>query len=130
MRRSQPVIERLVKILGEKFTVSTESDNKFNFDDAYYSPDLVIRNKDNNKILAIIEVELGTRKHIVGGVITADYCMGLLGEKPNFYILALEKQDKKDYLKRVIMLKSYIRNLKDILVGDENFVIQHIMKLY
>ncbi|MDD4893984.1 MAG: hypothetical protein PHW54_01550, partial [Candidatus Omnitrophica bacterium] len=104
---SQPVIAALKKEFGGIFRISTESENKFCFDGASYNPDLVFRRKDDNSIKAIIEVEQGTRKHIVGGVITADYCMGKMRQCPPMFILALTEQDKKDYKKRIKMLKTY-----------------------
>ncbi len=44
MRRySKPVIRELKKKFGDRFKVTTESQNKFCFDDTSYNPDLVYR---------------------------------------------------------------------------------------
>ena len=121
---SQPSIKKVIKEFGNKFKITKESKNKFYFDGAYYSPDLVFYSKKTNKIEVILEVEQGTRKHVVGGVITADYCMGLLKERPIFYILALTKQDLKDYKKRRKMINQYRKNIKKVIIGDLGDIIQ------
>lgn len=126
---SQPTIKALKKIFGWRFEITTEARNKFCFDGTSYQPDLVFRNKKNDKIEAIIEVEQGTRKHVVGGVITADFCMGNMKQQPVMLILALAEQDRKDYAKRIKMLKSYVKNIKDIIVGDKTAVIRALEKI-
>lgn len=125
---SKLVIEKLINLFETKFEITRENENKFYFDDAYYSPDLVFRNK-NGKIIALIEVEQGTRKHIVGGIITADYCMGLLKEKPIFCLIALSERDLKDYKKREKMLMQYIRHIKKVVMGDFNDIKNFLAKL-
>ena len=88
----QPAIKKIKDAFGEKFFVSKESRNKFYFDGAFYSPDLVFfYNKKTNKIIAVLEVEQGTRKHVVGRIITANYCMRRMKEKPLMLGLALKK---------------------------------------
>ena len=119
---SQPVIKSLKNKFGNKFVIKTESQNKFCFDDAYYQPDLVLWDKTEKTIKAIIEVEQGTRKHVVGGVITADYCMGKLKQRPVMIILALTEQDRKDYHKRRTMLREYTKNIKGLVVGDNESI--------
>lgn len=126
---SQPVIAMLKKRFEKKFIITTEAQNKFYFDDAYYSPDLVLWNKMSKKVMVIIEVEQGTRKHVVGGIITADYCMGKLRQRPLMMILALTEQDRKDYVKRMPMMKKYARHIRKLYVGDISStirLIQHI----
>ena len=123
---SQPVIKELVERFQNKFVIKTESENKFCFDEAYYQPDLVLWDKDEKTIKAIIEVEQGTRKHVVGGAITADYCMMRLKQSPIMIILALTEQDKKDYHKRENLLKEYMKHIKKIFVGDIDQVIKII----
>lgn len=126
---SQPTIKALKKMFGDKFEITTEFKNNFCFDGASYKPDLVFRNKENDTIEAIIEVEQGARKSVVGGVITADYCMGNMKQEPIMLILALEEKDRKDYAKRIKMLKSYVRYIKDIIVGNKATVIQELEKI-
>ena len=126
---SQPVIAALKAKFGNKFKITTESENKFCFDDASYSPDLVLWSQDDNSIKAIIEVEQGTRKHVVGGAITADYCMGKLKQRPSMFILALEEQDRKDYLKRMLLFREYTKHLKEIIIGNEIEISAALSKL-
>ncbi len=126
---SQPVIKRLKRVFGKKFDVTTESKNTFRFDNAYYQPDLVFRCKKSKKIKVLIEVEQCTRKHIVGGVISADYCMGKHKQKPVMLILALTEQDRKDYGKRVKMLKHYIKHLRGLFVGNEKEVVRRLRNI-
>ncbi|MBM3252729.1 MAG: hypothetical protein FJZ16_00560 [Candidatus Omnitrophica bacterium] len=126
---SQPIIKSLKKKFGNKFNIATESKNKFNFDGAYYQPDLVFYSKENNNIKAIIEVEQGTRKHTVGGVITADYCMGKLKQNPIMVVLALTDQDRNDYIKRIKMLKRYIKHLKNIIIGNKAEIIKILKQI-
>ena len=121
---SQSVIRRLINLFSDKFTITKESENKFYFDGAYYSPDLVFYDKKSEKIKAILEVEQGTRKHVIGGIITADYCMGLRKERPIFCVLALTKQDLKDYKKRQKMINQYIKNIKKVMIGDLKSVVR------
>jgi len=121
---SQPSIKRIIKAFNNQFKITKESKNKFYFDEAYYSPDLVLYNKKTAKIKAIVEVEQGTRKHVIGGIITADYCMGLIKAKPVFCVIALSKQDLKDYKKRQKMINKYIRHIKRVVIGDINDIIK------
>lgn len=123
---SRPIVRRLTKKLGGKFRITKE---KFYFDETYYEPDLLFRDRKTGKIKAICEVEQGTRKHVVGGVITADYCMGKIKEKPIMLILALTKQDLKDYLKRQKLIKHYIKNLKKVIIDDFKGIISEIIKI-
>lgn len=124
MPKSKPIIDGTKKKFENKFKVTTSGkENKFFLDDtntAYYNPDLVFRSKRNNsRIKAIIEVEQCARKHIVGGVITADYCMGREKQSPSMFVLALNEKDKKDYQKREKLLKTYTKHLKKIIIGNK-----------
>jgi len=121
---SQPVIKVLIKKFENKFKITKESKNKFYFDGAYYSPDLVLYDKKRGRLKAIIEVEQGTRKHVIGGIITADYCMDSIKAKPVFCVLALTKQDLKDYKKRQKMINKYIRHIKRVVIGDLKAIIK------
>lgn len=123
---SRPIIKRLMKKLGGKFRITKE---KFYFDETYYNPDIVLRDRKSGKIKAILEVEQGTRKHVVGGIITADYCMGLIKEKPIMLILALNKQDLKDYKKREKMLRHYIKNIRKLVFDDFNYIKKFLIKI-
>ena len=127
-KNSKEIIEKIKKLhrKSKKFSISRESDNKFYFDGTYYSPDLVLRNKETGRVEIIIEVEQGTRKHVVGGVITADYCMGKIGEKPLMIIVALHKQDRKDYAKREKLFSAYIKNLTDVIIWTEKEFIEEL----
>jgi hypothetical protein len=115
-----------MKKLGGKFRITKE---KFYFDETYYNPDIVLRDRKSGKIKAILEVEQGTRKHVVGGIITADYCMGLIKEKPIMLILALNKQDLKDYKKREKMLRHYIKNIRKLVFDDFNYIKKFLIKI-
>ena len=126
---SQPSIKRIIKEFSNKFKIAKESKNKFYFDGAYYEPDLVLRDKNTGKIKAILEVEQGTRKHVVGGIITADYSIGKIREKPIMLVLALTKQDLKDYRKRQKMIRQYIKNIRKVIITDLKGVISEINKI-
>src|SRR3989338_4066369 len=104
-RRSKPVIDEIKTKFCDQFKITTETQNELCFDGTSYKPDLVFRSKKDNSIKAIIEVEQGTRKHMVGGVITADYCMGKTKQSPPMFVLALDEQDRKDYQKRIALFK-------------------------
>jgi hypothetical protein len=119
-----------VNTLGKQFDITTGSKNRFYFEHgAYYEPDIVIRSKRTAKIVALIEVEQGTRKHVVGGIITADHCMGLLNETPVFIVVALTAQDLKDYRKRLDFLKSYVKSLKHVDVYDASEAVHSLKSL-
>lgn len=126
---SKPIISKLKKQFSKKFKITTESQNKFCFDGTFYNPDLVFWSRKDNSIKAVIEVEQGTRKHMVGGVITADYCMGKMKQTPLMFVLALEKQDRKDYLKRTVMLKKYTKHLREIVIGNYAEVVSVLSKI-
>lgn len=79
--------------------------------------------------MGLVEVEQGSRKHVVGGIITADYCMGLQKENPVFFVVALTEQDLRDYRKRLNFLKSYVKNLRDVEVFNESEAIRVLMSL-
>ena len=86
---------------------------------AVYRPDLVIRDKANKRIKAIVEIEWRTsRKHMVGGVIEADYCMKKLKAKPLFCLVSLDKKRCNSMRNRIQMLNSYCKNLYSIKVGN------------
>jgi len=126
---SKPVINFLKKQFRNKFKVTTESENRFSFDSTHYSPDLVFWSKDGKIIKAIIEVEQGARKHIVGGIITADYCMGKISQKPLMLVLALTEQDRKDYRKRKDLISHYIKYLKDVVIGNKAEIVRELGKI-
>jgi len=126
---SKPSINSLKKQFKNKFKITTESENRFSFDSAYYSPDLVFWSKDERVIKAVLEVEQGTRKHIVGGIITADYCMGKISQKPLMLVLALTEQDRKDYLKRKNLILHYIKYLRGIVIGNKAEVVKELGKI-
>jgi hypothetical protein len=126
---SKPIIRGLKNKFSKKFKVTTESQNRFCFEEAFYNPDLVFWSKKDNSIKAIIEVEQGTRKHMVGGVITADYCMGKMKQSPTMFVLALERQDRKDYLKRQKMFQAYTCHLKRIFIGNKKEVSSALSRL-
>jgi len=130
MVKSRPVISFLKKKFGKQFIITTEASNKLDLDnDAYYSPDLLLRDKKDNNIKAIIEVEQGARKHMVGGVITADYCIRGSKNKPLMCVLALHKQDKKDYLKRLTLLKYYSKRFSKIVIGSRDEIVKELLNL-
>lgn len=127
---SKPIIESLEKQFGTKFKVVVESQNKFPIDDgATYNPDLVFRSKEDDSIKAIIEVEQGSRKHVVGGVITADYCMGKMREKPLMFIVALNESRRDNYRKRLLMLNSYKQHIKKVIIDCKEGVLRKLKNL-
>jgi len=123
--REGPVIKRLQKLFKDI------KRNTFLFDGTKYKPDLVLRDsKDNNIIKAIIEVEGRGRRKMVGGVITADYCMGIEKQKPIMFVIALDKSDEKDYQKRIPMLEHYTKNLKEIVIRDKKHIISRLKEIH
>jgi hypothetical protein len=100
---------------------------------------LVFWSEDGRVIKAVIEVEQGTRKHIVGGIITADYCMGKISQKSlmlssfgdlrRMEVLALTEQDRKDYLKRRDLILHYIKYLRGIVIGNKAEVVKELRKI-
>lgn len=128
-RRSKPVIDEIKKRFGNRFKITTETENKFCFDDTSYNPDLVFWSKADNSIKAIIEVEQGTRKHMVGGVVTADYCMGKMKQSPLMFVLALDEQDRKDYQKRITLFKFYVKHLKEIIIGNKAEILKALQEI-
>jgi len=128
-RKSAPIIQELRENFSNKFLITTEKEKPFPFCGTQYEPDIVLWSKDTSSVLAIIEVEQGTRKHMVGGAITADYCMKQSGHFPYFFVLSLKPNYKEDYRKRIPMLKSYVTSLQDIFVGDKDEVIEKVNRL-
>lgn len=127
--REGPVIKRLQKLF--KNIKRDIKRNTFLFDGAKYKPDLVLRDsKHDNIIKAIIEVEGRGRKKMVGGVITADYCMGIKKQKPIMLILVLDESDKKDYQKRIPMLEHYATNLEKIIIDDKKHIISRLKEIH
>jgi hypothetical protein len=127
---SRPTISRIVRTMGNQFDITTGSKNRFYFEHgAYYESDIVLRSKQTAKIEALIEAEQGTRKHVVGGIITADHCMGLQNETPVFIVVALTAQDLKDYRRRLDFIKFYVKNLKNVEVYNESEAIQRLESL-
>ena len=80
-------------------------------------------------IKAIIEIEDSSRKHMVGGVITADYCMGKRKQHPDMFIIALDEQNKKDYRKRLPMFKKYKKHLKNITIDNKLEITKKLREL-
>lgn len=124
---AKDVVSYVTKALNKKFSLTCQE--RFSFDGTFYIPDIVLRNQKGDIIRAIIEIEKCSRKHVVGGVITADYCMGLRNENPVIFILSLEEKNKKDYRNRIKMLKTYVRNLQDVIIGNKEEVISELVKM-
>lgn len=131
MVRHREVIDSLEERFKDSFNIVIESGNRLPLDTgAFYNPDLVFRSKKNNKIRAIIEVEGGARKHMVGGVITADYYVMKEGiKKPLFCVLALTERHRKAYLRRRKLLRYYAKRFKNIIVGNREDVIGELEKM-
>jgi hypothetical protein len=126
---SKPTIQSLIGEFKDKFDISEGSKSRFHFDNAYYDPDIVFRSKNDNRIIAIIEIDQGTRKHVVGGAITADYVCGKEGIRPVFIILGLTKQDVKDYKKRKWLIESYVKNISRVIIGDYEEVVRELNRI-
>lgn len=122
-KREAVVIRRIEEQLkGRGFYLTRQERFKIS-SKATYRPDLVIRGKSGKIIKAIIEVEWKTsRKHMVGGVIQADYCMGKENAKPLFCLVALDKERCTSMSNRIPMLKSYCGNLYSIKVGNPKVI--------
>lgn len=116
-----------------------EFDSKFKIFEEYpclieesasYRPDLVFISKKNDSIQVIIEIEWKTtRKHMVGGIITADYCMRQKKFSPVMCVLLLDEKRENSYHKREAMLKQYIKSLRDIKIGSKDEIIDYISNL-
>lgn len=127
MNDTKTIKEHLRNILKNKFDVLFE--HSFKFDNTSYRPDVVLKDKKYKKIKAIIEIEQCARKHVVGGVITAGYCMKKIRPKPIMFVLSLKAKNTKDYKKRIPMLKHYIKSFKDIIIDNKMEIITALMKL-
>jgi hypothetical protein len=112
----------------EKFKITQEK--SFPFDGTTYRPDLVFQDKVNDNIKAIIEIEGGPRKHMVGGVITADYVMGKEKQRPSMFVIALNELDRKDYQKRIAMLEHYTTNFKEFDINDLEHIISRLKEIH
>ena len=55
--------------------------------------------------------------------------MGKIGENPSMIIVALDEQDRKDYLKRGKLIKSYIKNLKQVHIFSEKELLKELEKI-
>lgn len=124
---AKQVIALLEKIFGNKFLITCQE--RFLFDGTSYRPDIVFRCKKDRSIQAIVEIEQCARKHVVGGIITADYCMRNREEKPIMCVLSLRDENTEDYQKRIKMLKQYIKYLKDIFIGDKDEIAKALSKI-
>lgn len=112
----------------KKFNITQEK--SFHFNGTTYRPDLVFQDIVDDSIKAIIEIEGGARKHVVGGVITADYVMGKEKQRPSMFVIALDELDKKDYQKRIPMLKHYTTNLKRIDIDNLKHIISRLKEIH
>jgi hypothetical protein len=121
------IVSLFKKKLGGKFIVT--SHERFYFDNTYYVPDITLRGKKDRCIKAIVEIEQCSRKHVVGGVLTADYCMSMKKIKPIIFVLSLKNKNKVDYQKRIPMLKKYVKALRDIIVGNKKEVLDELTKI-
>ena len=126
-QNSKSVFRHLKKIFGRKFEITKEK--YFPFDETTYKPDLIFQDKEDGSIKAIIEIENCSRKHMVGGVITADYCMGKRKQHPDMFIIALDEQNKKDYRKRLPMFKKYKKHLKNITIDNKLEITKKLREL-
>jgi hypothetical protein len=85
-----------------------------------YEPDIVVKRKNSNRILYIIEVENDPmRKNLVGASILADYSISQLKqvEKPTLIFLVYTNEGKKqihNFIEKLKIAKKYCKNLKDI----------------
>jgi hypothetical protein len=92
-----------------------------------YNPDILFRDKKAGKITHIIEVETDpVRKALVGAAITADYCMKKEGAKPHLlFLIGKDGESQLDNFKaREKIIKSYLKNIKSVKVGDENEIMK------
>jgi hypothetical protein len=131
---SKPTIDSIKEKFKNRFRITINGlQNRFYLDDTntiYYNPDLVFWSKKNRAIIkAIIEVEQGTRKHVVGGVITADYCMGKKKQSPPMFILALNDDKKEGYQKRIGLFDEYKKHLSKIIIGNRNEIMKALSNL-
>lgn len=127
MQTAKDIELLLKKEFGKKFLV--EFQKRFEFDGTHYRPDVIICDKKSRSIKAIIEIEQCSRKHVVGGVITADYCMRKEGEKPIMCVLSLNDQNTEGYRNRLKMLKHYIKSFKKIIIGNKKDIIKALGRI-
>lgn len=122
------VIRSIVLNLQDRYRITQEE--PFDIDGgATYRPDVVLRDKNNNRIVAIIEIENRTgRKHMVGGVITADYCMHKRKQEPTMFVVSFDDQRRKSYQDRLKMLQGYAKCLKKIVIYDVKDATTNIKK--
>ena len=124
---AKQAVRLLKNKFGNKFIVIPQE--RFYFDQTCYIPDITLRSIKNGAIKAIIEIEQCARKHVVGGVITADYCMGKERARPVICVFSLRSKNTKDYKKRIPMLKRYMKAHKDIVIGDKTEVFNALAKI-
>lgn len=127
-KNSRCISNLLREKFKKKFKITQEK--PFPFDGTSYKPDLVFQDKTDDSIKAIIEIEGSSRKHMVGGVITADYVMGKEKQRPSMFVIALDELDKKDYQKRIPMLKHYTTNLKSIDIDNLKHIISRLKEIH
>ena len=129
-KRAGEVIRYIEKQLkGQSFHLTKEERFKIS-KHATYIADLVIRGKSGKTIKAVIEVEWRTsRKHMVGGVIEADYCMGMIKAKPLFCLVSLDNGRCASMGNRIPMLNSYCKNLYSIKVGNPKVISKALSSL-
>ena len=131
--RSRDIAMLIKEKFGSKFQITLEE--PFPFDTTSYRPDVVVRSSDGKAIKAIIEIEQCSRKHVVGGVITADYCVRkdrqhkLFGhQKPRMFVLSLKNKNTENYKERLPMLKRYTK-FKGIVIGNKEEIFDALAEI-
>jgi len=98
----------------------------------WYRPDVILRNKKDNEIAHIYEIEGDpVRKALAGAIILADCCLAELNQKSKpiltFVVYAEKgKQQIGDFKKRVSILKKRCQCLRKINVKDEKELRQEL----
>ena len=108
---------------NQKYDVCIEVDKKNCLPDKkshVYQPDTVVKKRNSNEIVFIIEVENDPmRKNLVGASILADYSVSQLKqiEKPTLIFIVYTNEGKKqfdNFNEKLKIAKKYCKNLKDI----------------
>jgi hypothetical protein len=124
MREEHKNIQKEIKErYNQKYDVCIEVDGTNYLPDKKshaYQPDIVIKRRNSNEILFIIEVENDPmRKNLVGASILADYSMSQLKqiEKPTLIFVVYTDEGKKQmkaFIGKLRIAKEYCKNLEDI----------------
>jgi len=129
MEHKQIQIE-IKKRYKQKYDVFVEAEDGKNYlpnrELHVYEPDVVVKRKNSNKILYIIEVENDPmRKNLVGASILADYSISQLKEiqKPILLFIVYTNEGINqihNFVEKLKIAKKYCKSLKEIKIFSIN----------